>query len=89
MKTIENKKIENKKSTKTNNEKLHEQNRQKRIDNFLLMLKYATQRHEKCRIRNQLRKLNHYGALRNRTYFDKNTSTTIIVERKIEKTKTK
>ena len=78
-------------NTKTKNvsNKIDEKQRQTKINALLTSLKNAKQRHEKCRIRNRLRKLNHYGALRNRTYFDKNTSTTIIVERKIEKTKTK
>lgn len=57
-------------------------NRQLRVNKLLTQLKNAKQRHEKCRLRNQLRKLNHYGALRNRTFFDKTTSKTIIIERK-------
>jgi hypothetical protein len=69
--------------TKTNVELTKQQieNRQIEINKLLTMLKNATQRHEKCRIRNRLRKLNHFGALRNRTYFDKTKNETIIVER--------
>ena len=75
-------------NTKTKNvsNKIDEKQRKTKINALLTSLKNAKlQRHEKCRIRNQLRKLNHFGALRNRTYLDKNTNKTIIVERKQSK----
>ena len=71
--------------TKTVNKKqmaIDEKNRQIKITKLLGALKVATQRHEKCRLRNQLRKLNHFGGLRNRTYLNKSTNETIIVEKK-------
>ena len=48
-----------------------------------LKAKLATKppRHEQCRLRNQLRRLGHYGGLRQRTYVDKKTNETIIVEK--------
>ena len=71
--------------TKTNVSKQskieNEKQRKTKINALLTSLKNATQRHEKCRLRNQLRKLQHYGALRNRTFFDKTTNKTIIVEK--------
>jgi hypothetical protein len=48
----------------------------------------ATERHEKCRVRGHLRRLGHYGGLRNRTYVDKSTGETIVVEKKEKKVKT-
>ena len=73
--------------TKTTNvsNKIDEKQRKTKINVLLTSLKNAKQRYERCRIRNQLRKLNHFGALRNRTYLDKNTNKTIIVERKQSK----
>jgi len=74
-------------NTKTKNvsNKIDEKQRKTKINALLTSLKNAKQRHERCQIRNQLRKLNHFGALRNRTYLDKNTNKTIIVERKQSK----
>ena len=56
------------------------------VKNHLLHeLKIATIRRDKCRIRNQLRKYcAHYGALRNRTYIDKNTNERFIVDKHLQ-----
>ena len=57
------------------------------IERYLQLLhdakiKYSTSSHSHCKyLRQQLRKLNHYGAMRNRTYFDKNTKQNIIIEK--------
>ena len=69
-----------KKQQKIDDERV-EKLRVAKIQKLLSMLKNATQRHEKCRLRNQLRKLNHYGGMRNRTYLDKSTNETIIVDK--------
>ena len=42
-------------------------------------------RHEKCRLRGQLRRLGHYGGLRARTYTDQTSGKTIVVEKKAKK----
>ena len=78
---MKNKKTKTIEKTKNATIDIHEKNREIEITRLLTMLKNATMRHEKCRIRNRLRKLNHFGALRNRTYFDKSTKQTIIVEK--------
>lgn len=73
-----NKKVKNVESDKASAEK----NRMTRINSLLKQLKEAKQRHEKCRLRGQLRKLNHFGGLRNRTYLDKTNDKTVVIEKK-------
>jgi len=51
------------------------------INKYLDMLKKATERHEKCRLRAQLRRLGHRGGLRARTWHDAD-NTEHIVEKK-------
>ena len=41
----------------------------------------SAKRHEKCRLRGQLRRLGHYGGLRARTYTDQTSGKTIVVEK--------
>ena len=56
------------------------------INALLKQLAAAKHRHEKCRLRNQLRRLGHWGGLRNRTYLNKATDKTVVVEKKAKKT---
>jgi hypothetical protein len=71
--------------TKTEESKLNVETKTKdksaEITRYLGMLKKATERHEKCRIRAHLRRLGHRGGLRSRTWHDEK-NVEHIVEKK-------
>ncbi len=69
--------------------KISEKERNERIGVLLSKLNKSDVRHEKSRLRGQLRRLGHWGGTRNRTYTDKSTGKVIVIDKDKVKAKAK